>query len=250
MTNEHLFIIGAQRCGTTYLYKVLDSHPEIYMAKPLRPEPKFFINDLEYSNGKLYYENKYFSSIDDSIKVLGEKGTSYIEHPDASDRIKSFYPNAKIIVLLRNPVERAISNYFFSYENGLETRSIEEVFLLDKKPPDIQVKTSVSPFAYIKRGEYLNYLLPYHNAFRNNLKIILFDDLFSSTNIYMNIFGFLNVDTSHKIEITNKKINQSTSVQKYKISEEVNNKLYNYFEQHIIELEKFLGEKTKWNDKV
>jgi hypothetical protein len=113
MTKEHLFIIGAQRCGTTYLYKVLDSHPEIYMAKPLRPEPKFFINDLEYSNGKLYYENKYFSSIDDSIKVLGEKGTSYIEHPDVSDRIKSFYPNAKIIVLLRNPVERAISNYFF-----------------------------------------------------------------------------------------------------------------------------------------
>ena len=57
---EHFFIIGAQRSGTTYLYHLLDEHPEICMARPLRPEPKFFLKNELYARGLEYYETCYF----------------------------------------------------------------------------------------------------------------------------------------------------------------------------------------------
>ena len=57
MTN-HFFIVGAQRCGTTYLYNLLDEHPEIEMAKPVKPEPKFFMKDDLFEKGLDFYKEK------------------------------------------------------------------------------------------------------------------------------------------------------------------------------------------------
>ena len=57
---RHFFIAGAQRSGTTYLYRLLDEHPEIEMAKPERPEPKFFLLDELHARGLKFYENHFF----------------------------------------------------------------------------------------------------------------------------------------------------------------------------------------------
>ncbi|MBQ21011.1 MAG: hypothetical protein CMD31_09675 [Flavobacteriales bacterium] len=251
MIKKHIFIIGGQRCGTTYLYGVLDSHPEIELAKPVRPEPKFFLNEDSFKKGKEFYERKYFSSLLPTIKVIGEKGTSYVEYPIVAERIKSFYPEAKIIVILRNPVERAISNYFFSVENGLETRTIEEVFLTTKKAPILTKEISVSPFAYLERGIYSNYLPAFLNQFNNNLKVIFFEKLFSDSDIFEYIYKFVGVESSFISDKTNLKLNQSNLRQTVNVGIEIYEKLYQYYQPHNKKLEQLLGYNINWqHDKI
>src|SRR4029079_12698346 len=96
--SDHFVIVGAQRCGSTYLYQLLDENPEFKRAKPLRPEPKFFLDDDKYRLGHDYYEAHFFS--EPGIRVRGEKSTSYIESAIAVQRITSMLPNASIVVVL------------------------------------------------------------------------------------------------------------------------------------------------------
>ena len=111
MINNH-FIVGAQRSGTSYLLNKFDQHPEICITSKVKPEPKFFLKKTEVSKGKKFYINKYFSNRIDE-KILIEKSTSYIESKDAALAIKKMFPRAKIIILLRNPVNRGIIKLFF-----------------------------------------------------------------------------------------------------------------------------------------
>src|SRR5680860_30087 len=106
------FIVGAQRSGTTFLFQQLNQHPEVCMAKPVRPEPKFFIREELYNKGLEFYRSTYYAEAGN--KVCIEKSTSYIEYELAAQRISQAFHHAKIIFILRNPVERAISNYRFS----------------------------------------------------------------------------------------------------------------------------------------
>lgn len=76
---KHLFIVGAQRSGSTYLYELLDSHPEVSMAHPVRPEPKFFLNAQRVSLGIAHYIDAHFADRKVGGLYLGEKSTSYIE---------------------------------------------------------------------------------------------------------------------------------------------------------------------------
>lgn len=152
---RHFFIAGAQRSGTTWLYRMLEQHPRIAMAQPLRPEPKFFISDALYGQGIAHYREHYFPAGEHDW--FGEKSTSYIEHPIAAERIARHFPDALILFLLRDPVERAISNYRFSVDNGLESLTLEQALQQeqDRCPP---AGISVSPHAYAARGHYNRYL--------------------------------------------------------------------------------------------
>jgi hypothetical protein len=82
---EHFFIIGAQRTGTTYLYHLLAEHPEIEMAQPLKPEPKYFLIDSLFAQGLETYQTRYFSG-KSGVWLRGEKSTSYIESEKAAER--------------------------------------------------------------------------------------------------------------------------------------------------------------------
>ena len=92
-----LFIVGAQRSGTSYLYKILDSHPSVELAKPIKPEPKFFLKKKLFALGKEYYLSRYFDTNNNKNVYFGEKSTSYIERPEAAKRIYNFFPDAKVI---------------------------------------------------------------------------------------------------------------------------------------------------------
>jgi hypothetical protein len=74
--HDHFVIIGAQRCGTTFLSHLLDEHPDVEMAKPFRPEPKFFLDEEQFARGLDYYDRRFFT--EDRTRVRGEKSTSYI----------------------------------------------------------------------------------------------------------------------------------------------------------------------------
>ncbi len=195
--NEHFFIIGAQRSGTTYLYSLLDSHPEIEMARPLRPEPKFFLDDSRFDQGVVVYERAYFRQ-KPGARLLGEKSTSYMEHEKAARRIAAIFPAAKIIALLRDPVERAISNYYFSVENGLETLNMDQAFRREAERATQATTASVSPFAYLARGRYADYLEVYERFFpREQLIILLTEQFTGSLEAYRSLCERLGVSNDY-----------------------------------------------------
>lgn len=186
---NHFFIVGAQRSGTTYLHTLLAEHPEIEMAKPVRPEPKFFLVDALFNRGLDYYET--FFEGKHTARIRGEKSTSYIEAEKAALRINHCFPNAKIIFVLRNPIERAISNYWFSVKNGLENMPMEEAFLREDRDYD-STQISVSPYAYLERGRYLDYIHMYEKYFlRSSILIVIFERLIEEAREIQRIYDFL-----------------------------------------------------------
>ncbi len=242
MNDMYFFIAGAQRCGTTYLYHLLDSHPEICMAKPVKPEPKFFINKEEFAKGKAYYQKKYFANTGKTCKAHGEKSTSYIEYPDVADRIKDFFPNGKIILSLRNPIDRAISNYFFSLNNQIETRTLEEVFLNDAPIQDSgsTKNISVSPFLYKERGEYLNYIRPFVECFgHDNVKVIIFENFVGQIEKIQELYRFLSVSPDYVPGNVNQAMNRSEK--SFDIPDAVRKKLFEYFRRPNLELSEYLN---------
>lgn len=195
---NQLFIIGAQRSGSTYLYHILDEHPQVTMARPVRPEPKFFLNEQLYAKGRGYYENTYFGERGEGTLYLGEKSTSYIESIEAANRIHLFYPNARILLILRDPVLRAYSNYRFSVEHKLESMSFEEALQAEKgRLADASFSTSVNPFAYAKRGHYINYIDSYLTIFSaNQIKILIFEEFVSNLESVQDLYRWLGIDDS------------------------------------------------------
>jgi len=238
MNENHFFIIGTQRSSTTFLYTLLDLHPEVCMAKPLMPEPKFFLDSEKVKRGKKYYREHYF--LDHNKKVFGEKSTSYIEFPETYERIQSFFPDAKYIVLLRNPVDRAVSNYFFSVKNNLETRTLNEVFIEKKSPPELEKVLSVSPFDYLKRGNYVEQLQPWvENCDKNNLLVIVQEKLVK--NIlpeFSRLCAFLNLSVDFDTDFSAEKVNAS---EEYSIPKEIRRVLGDYYTPYNRKLEELLG---------
>lgn len=211
-------IAGAARSGTTFLYSLLDYHPDVYLAKPISPEPKFFLVDEEYRKGLVYYSNKYFSSAI-NFCAIGEKSTSYLENPIVAERIYKNLPFVKLIFILRDPIDRAFSNYKWSCQNGLENFSFSQALtreLTNKINYSDKYKYS-RPLSYIERGYYLKLLTPFLDLFTSKqIKIILFDDVIAGKiNLLDELFGFLQIETNifpvnnigfnNKINTTNNK---------------------------------------------
>lgn len=238
-SNRLFLIIGAQRSGTTYLCKLLEEHPEVCLAKPLKPEPKFFLNN-EYYKGINFYFDKYFPHRKDKHNVFIEKSTSYYESKILPNRLINEFKNTNLIFLLRDPVERAISNYFFSYENGLENRTLEEVFILEKKEPVYNNKISTNPFDYIERGKYIIYLkMLLKNISMNNIHIITFNDITKRLDALQDLFRKLEIDQAFIPLKFGKVVNES--VYKIKVPKIIIEKLEKIFTPFNIQLEDFLG---------
>lgn len=207
---EHFFIAGAQRSGTTYLYNLLNSHPEIQMATPVRPEPKFFLYDELFEQGLSYYEQRYFPGDKPSAWLRGEKSASYIESEKAAKRIAEWFPESKILFMLRDPVERAISNYYFSVNNGLETLDMETAFAQESQRLDKydRQRVSVSPYAYLTRGRYVDYLEMYERYFpRERMNIVLFEEFAGSNDSIKKLYSFLGVDAKYMPALVDQKVN-------------------------------------------
>ncbi|MFO0947850.1 MAG: sulfotransferase [Planctomycetota bacterium] len=200
--SEPTFVIGgAQRSGTTTLYHLIDQHPEVYMAKPVWPEPKFFVRESLTAADRDEYLAKWFSSTHDA-KAIGEKSTSYLETIGSAERMKRWFPNMKAVFILRNPIERAISNYRYSRKNGLEKESLDFALRNEKTRVESQRFPGVSghPFAYVRRGRFIEFLDQYLQAFpREQLLILLNDDLESRPEQTCHeIYQFLGVDVDYK----------------------------------------------------
>src|SRR6187551_2293912 len=109
MRRPDLFIIGAPKSGTTSLYEYLEGHPEVFMS-PVK-EPGYFSGDVNREHRRRFSypadEAKYLALFADARdeKRLGEASTRYILSPAAAAQVKDFQPDARIVAILRNPVE-------------------------------------------------------------------------------------------------------------------------------------------------
>ncbi|MCA8941077.1 MAG: sulfotransferase, partial [Planctomycetes bacterium] len=208
-------VAGGQRCGTTWLYHLLDAHPEIYMAKPPRPEPKFFMADPRPGRDVDWYLNTWFSDTGDA-KAIGEKSTSYMETPGTAVRIRRLFPDLRVLVILRNPVERAISNFAFSRRNGLEHGGLDEALTdEERRVREIEfANISVHPFAYSWRSLYARHLRQFFDELpREQLGVFLYDDLRENpTETCGAIYGFLGVDSGFDPGDFDRRYNESPLV--------------------------------------
>jgi hypothetical protein len=192
---RYLLVIGAQRCGTTYLHALLDAHPDISMARPARPEPKFFLAPDSEARGLAWYRCAYFSHAT-SQSLLGEKSTSYLEDTQAARRAATVLGRAEIIVMLRDPVARAVSNWRFSTANGLEDRPLAQALNenLDEARDWDPLVTSVSPYAYVERGRYVDYLEPWWASFPETVHVRFMEELVSRSSSVAELYRALGVD--------------------------------------------------------
>ena len=197
MAVEHFIIAGAQRSGTTWLYHQLESHPQVCMAQPLRPEPKFFLRSDAEDMGYAAYRAQHFAHWRGE-PWLGEKSTSYIERMDSIQRIRAVLPDVRLIFVLRDPVRRAYSNWRFSREQGLEKLSFEEA--LAAEPARVESwngsHSSVCPFAYTARGHYTRYLEVWARHFPRDRMIVTSSELlFRGGHALSEVFARLGLDT-------------------------------------------------------
>jgi hypothetical protein len=174
------FLIGgAPRSGTTWLYWLLDRHPGVYMAKPVKPEPKFFLVDDLYRLGLDHYARTWFADVG-GARLAGEKSTDYLESAAAAARIARDLPDVKLVFILREPASRAYSNYLWTRMNGLETEEFETALRLEEaRERSLPERLRFArPFSYISRGMYAEMLRPYFDRFpREQMLIVRFEDI-------------------------------------------------------------------------
>lgn len=173
--------VGTQKGGTTYLYEMLKLHPQVFLAEP--KEQHFF--SLHWQRGADWYCNQFASAKADHI--CGEITPYYLFHPEVPARIHSLISTAKLIVLLRDPVERALSQYFHSRRLGLDHLDLEEAFAVEairlngsaealkKSLPHL----SHQQHSYISRSRYEEQLMRFNQYFApDQILLLKSEDLF------------------------------------------------------------------------
>ena len=175
------------------MHGLLKKHPQVFLAHP--KEIHFF--SLYYSKGVDWYANKFLGS--DSFAIRGEVTPYYLFHPLSSSRIYKILPSTKLIILLRDPVERAFSQYFHSRRLGLEPLGIQDAFqaenrrLMGSRAVLESGKTHYSHqhHSYLSRSRYEIQLSSYENLFAAEQLLVLpsellFHDVHSAWHLILN----------------------------------------------------------------
>jgi hypothetical protein len=162
-----VIVVGAQRCGTTTLYRVLSEHPDL--VRPTFSKGIFFF-DLNYERGERWYRGHFPIAAIARRRVPGpapvafESSGYYSFHPLAAGRIGRDLPGVRIILMVRDPVERAYSAYKHELARGFETESFERALELESERLDGEVERMIADpgyesfdhrhHAYVTRGCY------------------------------------------------------------------------------------------------
>lgn len=222
ITLPDFLLIGAAKSGTTTLFEYLNTHPEVFV--PAKKELFYF----SFGNKQPKYSNKNFLSmltwktkdylrefefVED--KIIGECSTSYLYTSNKTiENIKNVYgeraKDLKIIVILRNPAERAFSHYTHLVRNGLENLSFEEAIL----PENIsRRKNEIWGFDYLEYGNYATQLEAFMLAFAN-VKVFLFEDLKRPKELLEELNSFLELKAP--FQPTEMKTFNPSGIPKYK----------------------------------
>lgn len=203
MTLPNFLIIGAAKAGTTSLRRYLAQHPEIYMAN--RGEPSFFAHlaGLPKAVGMGDNEWNFVTDLDEyralfeeasDEAAIGEISPRYLYFPESAKAIKSHIPNAKIIAVLRDPVDRAYSHFLMNRQRGVEpAETLTSAFEREEE------RTNVGwgwDWRYQGLGLYNQQLRRYYDLFSpDQICILKYEDYQGSKErFFRRLFSFLEVD--------------------------------------------------------
>lgn len=215
------FIVGAAKAGTTSLTSQLKACPSVFMTK--RKEPEFFARDDRFARGTEWY-SELFSDAKPG-QITGESSTIYSlarHFPNAARRIWELAPDARIIYMLRHPVDRSYSmyqeilkHYQMSTRSAQINRSFEE-FLFPEEYPDRSPRETVfarydahlpdDPMLFLDGSDYARQAREYLAFFpRNSVKFILFEDYVKDRGRFLrDVLSFLGVDPDEALQATSR----------------------------------------------
>lgn len=239
-------IIGAQKGGTTSLYDYLIQHPDISSA--FRKEVHFF--DKNYDRGISWY--KSFFPFREKVGITGEASPFYLYHPLVPKRVKEELGNIKLIVLLRDPVQRTFSHYKMEKRRGIEKHSFQEALEMEEqrlkegegKLLSGKFSHNHQFFSYLDRGKYADQLERWFEIFpRENIYIAKSESFFSDPqSTYNEVLHFLGLEPKGAIEFTPLNTDKSRT----KIPKENMQFLNQYFQTENKKLVNLIGDKFSW----
>jgi len=191
------FLIGgAPKAGTTALYEYVRQHPDVFMSTP--KETGFFHKD--YREGKDWFRS-HFSDWEGE-EAIGEASVMTMSTPGAEERVAKLIPDARLIFLLRDPVDRAYSDYLFNVQQGWIP---PDVSFHDLIRNDVDVK-DYSGGAVIERGLYLKHLRRFREHFdRSQMQVLLSKELKNDTDrVLRSVFSFIGVGEAFSPDDTEK----------------------------------------------
>lgn len=192
----NFMVVGGMKCGTTSLYHYFKNHPEI--CAPCKESYLFTprLNQETESFAKRYSENEYFQlfaqTVTERTLVAGEVSSIYLYcHDEVIPEIKRILGDIKIIIVLRNPVDRAYSNYSYFARDMRDKRTFEEAIEEELNGAELQ-----PPLHYVNMGFYSDQVKGFLDNF-SQVHVVLFDDLVTKPEKVMeDIYRFLGVDPS------------------------------------------------------
>ncbi|MBC1262451.1 sulfotransferase domain-containing protein [Synechococcus sp. BSF8S] len=190
---------GAQKGGTTTLQALLSAHQQVFL--PAGKEVHYF--SLHYERGAHWYGEQFADAV--PSQCCGEITPYYLFHPEAPRRIQELLPGVRLVLLLRDPVERAVSQYFHSVRLGLEPLSLEQALLAEPERlagAEAVLDTpggrhrSHQEHSYLGRSRYEQQLERYLRLFRREQLLILrSEDLFVEPGrIWQRLLAFLDLE--------------------------------------------------------
>ena len=237
----NFIIIGSQRCGTTSLYTYLAQHPQI--LTPIKKEMDFF--SWHFDRGIDWYL-AHFPPIPEGEQFLtGEASPSYFDCREAPERLYSAFPEVKLVVLLRNPVDRAISQFYRLSDLNWEVRSLDraisdEVARLAQNPAYI---IGEEPGNYLARGRYIEFIKNWLAFFpREQLLIFKSEDFYAgAATTIKQVLEFLDLPEYQLPEY------QNANPGSYQpVNDSMREWLSDYFRPYNQQLEDYLGHKFDW----
>jgi hypothetical protein len=247
-------IIGAQKCGTASLFAYLTSHPSI--LRSFRKEIHYF--DRNFHRGEAWYRAFFPMSQpgagEKADAICGEASPYYLFHPHAPQRAAATVPHAKLIVLLRDPVRRAFSQYLHRVRRQHESRTFEAVIEdeIERFPAEharlLEDPHHQSVFhqheCYLARGRYIEQLQNWSRWFpRESMMIIRSESMFDDpARVFSDLLGFLGVSDDHTPEFAVHNRDGSGA----RMNVETGAWLRNYFEPYNRALYDWLGVDFGW----
>jgi hypothetical protein len=187
----NLFVVGAAKAGTTSLWRYFGEHPDIYMS-PLK-EPHFFTSFVPGLFPAVKDESEYlklFAKAGDAV-LRGEASASYLWDPDSAQAIEKACPEAKIVIALRDPVERAYAFYWTGVKYGGRRQTFLESVQEELSLPESEWPSTL----YVGYSLYADAVQRFLDTFGENVTVLFFEDLSRDTRGELHrLFARLGVD--------------------------------------------------------
>ena len=241
-------VIGSKRCGTTSLYEYLGQHPCI--KKSSHDHIGFFDDNFHLGMGfyKSFFPTifeKMFFEFKNGKLLTNDVTSSYIQNSQTATKIFQTLPNTKIIAILRNPIDRAYSEYNLDLRANPDIQSFEtiiqnEIDNMGNKNDDEVIKNK----HYLKKGIYFDQLKPWFKLFPKKNILILSTEKFGkdTNNIFNIIFEFLNLE-NYNIE-NSKRMQKGTYT---KLNSKTREKLLKFYKLKNNQLYDLINEKFDWD---